>query len=63
MGDQTAKIRRQVSDGCQILLFSATYPQAVRDYAKKMVPNANTISLKVRRVWLPGVSGPSIVLY
>jgi len=46
MGDQTAKIRRQVPEGCQILLFSATYPQSVREYAKKMVPNANTISLK-----------------
>jgi len=49
MGDQTAKIRRQVPEGCQILLFSATYPQSVREYAKKMVPNANTISLKACR--------------
>ena len=35
-------------DTSQILLFSATYPVEVREYAVKMVPNANTISLKVR---------------
>jgi ATP-dependent RNA helicase DDX19/DBP5 len=31
---------------CQLVLFSATFPEHVREYAAKIAPNANSISLK-----------------
>lgn len=31
---------------CQIVLFSATFPEEVREFAQKVAPNANSISLK-----------------
>jgi ATP-dependent RNA helicase DDX19/DBP5 len=31
---------------CQIVLFSATYKDEVREFAERVVPNANMISLK-----------------
>ena len=46
-GLRAARTCRQVPRGCQILLFSATYPQAVSEYARKFVPDANSITLKV----------------
>ncbi|KAF0705744.1 hypothetical protein DYB26_002404 [Aphanomyces astaci] len=37
---------------CQILLFSATYADDVREFAEKMVPNHNTIMVKKERLSL-----------
>eukprot|EP00128_Syssomonas_multiformis_P012689 Colp12_sorted_trinity150504_noHs@12615 len=50
LGDQSLKVRRELAPTCQILLFSATYPQQVKDYAMRLVPNPNLITLKVEEL-------------
>lgn len=40
----------------QILLFSATFPEAVLKYAAKFAPNANHIKLKVQELTVRGIS-------
>jgi ATP-dependent RNA helicase DDX19/DBP5 len=39
----------------QILLFSATFPDVVRAYAHRFVPNANEISLKTEELSVEGI--------
>jgi ATP-dependent RNA helicase DDX19/DBP5 len=39
----------------QLLLFSATFPQEVREYAQRLVPNANAISLKTEELSVEGI--------
>ncbi len=35
---------------CQLVLFSATFTEPVREFAKKFAPNANMITLKVEEL-------------
>jgi ATP-dependent RNA helicase DDX19/DBP5 len=35
---------------CQIVLFSATFSEDVRDFAKKVAPNAHLLTLKQQEV-------------
>jgi superfamily II DNA/RNA helicase len=37
---------RVLPHDCQVVLFSATYKEEVREFAERVVPNANMISLK-----------------
>lgn len=46
MGDQTVRIKRFLPKDCQMVLFSATFREDVRQFAQRVVPNANQISLK-----------------
>lgn len=46
MGDQSLRVKRLLPKECQLVLFSATFPDQVRKYSEKMVPNANTLQLK-----------------
>lgn len=46
MGDQTIRIKRLLPRNIQVLLFSATYRDAVRGFASKIAPNANEITIK-----------------
>lgn len=46
MGDQTIRIKRSLPNHVQVLLFSATYSDEVRDLAMKLAPNANQIWIK-----------------
>ncbi|PXF41679.1 ATP-dependent RNA helicase DBP5 [Gracilariopsis chorda] len=46
MGDQTIRIRRNLPKNVQVLLFSATYKDAVRKLATRLAPNANQITIK-----------------
>ncbi|CAN8075723.1 unnamed protein product [Agarophyton chilense] len=46
MGDQTIRIKRNLPRDVQVLLFSATYKDAVRKLATKLAPNANQITIK-----------------
>lgn len=46
LGDQTIRIKRFLPEDCQLILFSATYKDAVHEFAERVVPNANMISLK-----------------
>jgi len=55
MGDQTLRIKKLLSPDVQTLLFSATYPDHVRDFALKVVPNANQITVKREQLSLDNV--------
>ncbi|KAI8895644.1 P-loop containing nucleoside triphosphate hydrolase protein [Globomyces pollinis-pini] len=46
-GDTSIRIRAAMPKGtCQIVLFSATFPDHVREFAARIAPDANNISLK-----------------
>ncbi len=55
MGDQTLRIKKLLSPDVQTLLFSATYPEHVRDFALKVVPNPNQITVKREQLSLDNV--------
>lgn len=44
--DQSVRVKKLVPKSCQLVLFSATFPVQVRNFAEKFVPNANSLSLK-----------------
>lgn len=47
LGDQCSRIKKFLpKDKCQLVLFSATFPDDVRQYAERFVPNANSLELK-----------------
>jgi ATP-dependent RNA helicase DDX19/DBP5 len=46
MGPQVFQIRQLLPDRMQVLLFSATFPENVENFARKMVPKANTIKVQ-----------------
>ncbi|GMG55126.1 unnamed protein product [Ambrosiozyma monospora] len=46
MGDQCVRVKRSLPAATQLVLFSATFPDEVRRYADKFVPNANSLELK-----------------
>lgn len=46
LGDQSIRIKNFLKNDPQIVLFSATFPEHVRNFAVKFAPNANEISLK-----------------
>ncbi|CAO0790553.1 unnamed protein product [Mucor circinelloides] len=47
LGDQSIRIKNNLKNSNpQIVLFSATFPEHVRNFAAKFAPNANEISLK-----------------
>ncbi|KAJ2714170.1 RNA helicase required for poly(A+) mRNA export [Coemansia spiralis] len=55
LGDQTVRIKRMLPKDCQIILFSATFPDNVRAYAQRMAPNANEIRLKATELTVDGI--------
>jgi len=46
MGGEVYRIRKLLPDRLQILLFSATWPETVREFATKLVPDATKIEVK-----------------
>lgn len=46
LGDQCIRVKKSLPKTTQLVLFSATFPTAVRSYAEKIVPNANSLELK-----------------
>lgn len=44
--DLSIRIRKSISDSCQIMLFSATYGSKVMEFAQALVPNPLVIKLK-----------------
>lgn len=44
--DQSIRIHRQLSEDCQMLLFSATFEDSVWKFAERVVPDPNIIKLK-----------------
>jgi ATP-dependent RNA helicase DDX19/DBP5 len=56
MRDRSVVIKKSIKNkSCQFLLFSATYADDVREFAMKMVPNHNIITVKKERLTLDGI--------
>ncbi|CAL9737744.1 ATP-dependent RNA helicase Dbp5p [Monosporozyma servazzii] len=50
LGDQCIRVKRFLPKSTQLVLFSATFSDPVRNYAKKIVPSANTLELQRNEV-------------
>lgn len=46
LGEQSIRVKNTMPKTCQLVLFSATFPDHVRTFAAKFAPNANEIRLK-----------------
>ena len=46
LGEQSIRVKNTMPRGCQVVLFSATFPDNVRAFAAKFAPSANEIRLK-----------------
>lgn len=46
LGDQSIRTKNLMPKDCQLVLFSATFPDHVREFAGKIAPGANEIRLK-----------------
>ncbi|KAL4150574.1 hypothetical protein PRNP1_009976 [Phytophthora ramorum] len=56
MRERSVSIKRLIKNrACQYLLFSATYADDVRDFAQKMVPDHNIITVKKEKLTLDGI--------
>ncbi|CCH43922.1 hypothetical protein BN7_3477 [Wickerhamomyces ciferrii] len=46
LGDQCVRVKKFLPKTAQLVIFSATFPDQVKNYAEKFVPNANQLTLK-----------------
>ncbi|KFY74363.1 hypothetical protein V499_05625 [Pseudogymnoascus sp. VKM F-103] len=56
LGDQCLRVKHLLPNLTQILLFSATFPEEVMQYARKFSPKANEIKLKHEELTVAGIS-------
>lgn len=50
LGDQCIRVKKFLPKTAQLVLFSATFDESVRAYAKRVVPEANTLELQRNEV-------------
>lgn len=50
LGSQCSRVKKTLPKDCQLVLFSATFPKTVYDYALSFVPDANEIRLKAEEL-------------
>ncbi|KAJ1867735.1 RNA helicase required for poly(A+) mRNA export [Coemansia sp. RSA 989] len=55
LGDQTLRIKKTAPKDCQIVLFSATFPDNVRLFTSRFAPDANEIRLKATELTVDGI--------
>lgn len=56
LGDQTLRVKNLLPrSGVQIILFSATFPDHVRNFASKFAPSANKIELQKEELSVEGI--------
>ncbi|KAJ1856997.1 RNA helicase required for poly(A+) mRNA export [Coemansia sp. RSA 486] len=55
LADQTLRIKNFAPEGCQIILFSATFPENVRSFTQRFAPGANEIRLKATELTVDGI--------
>lgn len=55
LGDKTVQIKKKLPKSTQILLFSATFDDATRKFAKVVAPNAVEIMVKTEELSLDGI--------
>ncbi|UNI20784.1 RNA helicase [Purpureocillium takamizusanense] len=56
LGDQCMRVKGMLPRDIQILLFSATFPDKVNNYASKFAPNAHTLKLQRSELTVKGIS-------
>ena len=54
-GDHCSRVKKFLPNSCQLVLFSATFPDEVLEYAGRFVPNANEIRLKQEELNVAGI--------
>ncbi|KAL8962701.1 MAG: hypothetical protein Q9193_000932 [Seirophora villosa] len=55
LGDQCMRVKRLLPPNLQVVLFSATFPDYVIQYAEDFAPNANQITLKHEELTVEGI--------
>lgn len=50
LGDQCIRVKKFLPKDCQLVLFSATFDDGVRQYAKKIIPTAVSLELQKNEV-------------
>lgn len=55
LGDQCVRVKRMLPKTTQLILFSATFPTEVRNYAERVVPDANSLELKQEELNVDGI--------
>lgn len=55
MGDQCIRLKTLLPKNIQTVLFSATFPEAVLEFASKFAPDANQITLQVENLTVKGI--------
>ncbi|EER33549.1 ATP-dependent RNA helicase DDX19B [Candida tropicalis MYA-3404] len=55
LGDQCVRVKKLLPKSTQLVLFSATFPTEVRNYAERVVPNANSLELKQEELNVDGI--------
>lgn len=50
LGDQCIRVKKFLPKEAQLVLFSATFDDGVRNYARRVVPNANSLELQKNEV-------------
>ncbi|KAK4191570.1 putative ATP-dependent RNA helicase DBP5 [Podospora australis] len=56
LGEQCVRVKGMLPKTIQILLFSATFPEKVHNFARKFAPNANEIKLRQQELTVKGIS-------
>lgn len=55
LGDQCIRVKQLLPKTVQVVLFSATFPNHVVDYASRFAPNANQITLRHEELTVEGI--------
>ena len=55
MGDQCKRVKQLLNKDVQTVLFSATFPPEVLDFASVFAPNANQLTLQVEHLTVKGI--------
>ncbi|KAK9453278.1 P-loop containing nucleoside triphosphate hydrolase protein [Dipodascopsis uninucleata] len=50
LGDQCIRVRNALPETTQLVLFSATFPEEVSEYARSIIPDANEIRLRTEEL-------------
>jgi ATP-dependent RNA helicase DDX19/DBP5 len=55
LGEQCQRVKQLLPKNIQTVLFSATFPQNVIDYANRFAPNANVLTLQHEELTIEGI--------
>jgi ATP-dependent RNA helicase DDX19/DBP5 len=55
MGDQCKRVKQQMPKTVQVVLFSATFPPEVLEFANLFAPKSNQITLEVEKLTVKGI--------